>query len=74
MAFYALWKWFRPWSKTNYPHMCYWYSEYVLKTPEQREKEKQERRKECVLALAALMRIGQLYKTKADDLYPDDVY
>ena len=54
MAYYSLWKWFAPWSKRNYPNMIYWYSEYVLKTPEQREKEKMERRKRANTLMAQM--------------------
>ena len=46
MAFYALWKWFSPWSKKKYPDMIYWYREYVLKSPEQRALEQAQRQEE----------------------------
>ena len=57
MAWYSLWKWFRPWSKRRYPDMIYYYSEYVLKTPEQREHEKLERQKRARSSMMTLMSI-----------------
>ena len=54
MGFYALWKWFSPWSKRDYPNMIYWYKEYVLKTPEQREQERRESKRKARTALAQL--------------------
>ena len=54
MGFYALWKWFSPWSKKDYPNMIYWYKEYVLKTPEQREQERRESKRKARTALAQL--------------------
>ena len=54
MGFYALLKWFSPWSKRNYPNMIYWYKEYVLKTPEQREQERRESKRKARTALAQL--------------------
>lgn len=47
MGFWALWKWFQSWSKIGYPNMIYWYSEYFLKTPEQRAAEKRIREYEA---------------------------
>lgn len=43
MAFYKLQQffWFR---KNKIPNMIYWYKEYVLKTPEQREMERRKAR------------------------------
>lgn len=52
MAWYSLWKWFSPWCKRDYPNMIYWYSEYVLKTPQQRERERIERKKRINTVLA----------------------
>ena len=40
MGFYSFYRWLKRFSKKEYPDMIYWYKEYVLKTPEQREKEK----------------------------------
>ena len=54
MGFYALWKWFSPWSKMDNPNMIYWYKEYVLKTPEQREQERRESKRKARTALAQL--------------------
>lgn len=51
MGFFALWRWFRPWSKREYPNMIYWYREYFLKTPEQREYERRKRYKEAAMLL-----------------------
>lgn len=54
MGFYALWKWFSPWSKRDYTDMIYLYKEYVLKTPEQREQERRYRKKKVTTTLAQL--------------------
>lgn len=43
MAFYALWKWFRPWSKRRYPDMIQYYNN-LMKTPEQKAAEDKEAR------------------------------
>ena len=54
MGFYALWKWFSSWSKRDYPNMIYWYKEYVLKTPEQREQDRKENKRKARTTLAQL--------------------
>jgi hypothetical protein len=54
MGFYALWKWFSPWSKRDYTDMIYWYSEYVLKTPEQREQERRKSKRRVATTMAQL--------------------
>ena len=42
MGFYSLRRWFSTWSRRYKADMIYWYKEYVLKTPEQREEEIRE--------------------------------
>ena len=64
MGFWALWKWFSPWSKRNYPNMIYWYKEYVLKTPEQREFERKARERSAKKTLAALGIINEILGKK----------
>lgn len=54
MGWYALYKWYKPWSKRDLPNMIYWYKEYVLKTPEQREAEAIKRKKEAQTIMAQL--------------------
>lgn len=62
MAFYKLQQffWFR---KNKMPDMIYWYKEYVLKTPEQREIERRKAR----TALAQLVAIGTVLADKINN-------
>ena len=69
MAWYALYKWYRPWSKKGYPNMVYWYKEYVLKTPEQREYEQQKRKKEAKESLYGLMKMTNMLSERIDTPY-----
>lgn len=39
MGWYSVYKWFSKFSKRECINRIYWYNNYVLKTPEQREKE-----------------------------------
>lgn len=39
MAYRSLKRWFAPWSKVGYLDAVFWYKEFYLKTPEQREQE-----------------------------------
>lgn len=57
MAWYSLYKWFVSWRKTKYLNMIYYYSEYVLKSEEQRIREKEERKnKACqVMTIFSIM-------------------
>lgn len=61
MAFYALWKWFSPWSKKKYPNMIYWYKEYVLKSPEQRALEQAQRQEEIEVLKKKLLLMNDLF-------------
>lgn len=67
MAWYALYKWYRPWSKRRYPNMVYWYKEYVLKTPEQREYEKKKRKKEAKQAAYNLLGFTRMMTSHMND-------
>lgn len=69
MGFYALWKWFSPWSKRDYPNIIYWYKEYVLKTPEQREQERRENKRKARTALAQLAIMNTMYSNLGDGSY-----
>lgn len=69
MGFYALWKWFSPWSKRDYPNMIYWYKEYVLKTPEQREQERRESKRKARTALAQLGIVHAMCSNLGGDSY-----
>jgi hypothetical protein len=69
MGFYALWKWFSPWSKRDYPNMIYWYKEYVLKTPEQREQERIENKRKARTALAQLAIMNTMCSNLGGDYY-----
>ena len=55
MSWYRFRRWYMSWNKRNTPpDLIYWYKEYVLKTPEQREAEKVERNKSYNKALFSL--------------------
>lgn len=69
MGFYTLWKWFSPWSKRDYPDMIYWYKEYVLKTPEQREQERRESKSKARTALAQLAIIDTMCRNLGGGSY-----
>lgn len=69
MAFWALYKWFRPFSKRGYPNMIYYYREYVLKTPKQREEERKERRRNTKNALLNLSLIYSCLSNVQDRSY-----
>lgn len=70
MAWFSLYKWFSGWSK-KYRHvdMIYYYSEYVLKTPEQRKREKEKRSKKAAEALKMLMYVKQTAESLCDSSY-----
>ena len=69
MAFYSLWKWFSPWSNREYTDMIYWYKEYVLKTPKQREQERIENKRKARTAMAQLGVMAALYGGLGGDYY-----
>ena len=69
MAFYSLWKWFSPWNKREYTDMIYWYKEYVLKTPEQREQERIEKKRKVRTTMAQLGVMAALCGGLGGDYY-----
>lgn len=69
MGWYALYKWYSPWSKLNLPNMIYWYKEYYLKTPEQRQIEKEERSRKAKNALITLSTISTLINNTLNHTY-----
>ena len=54
MAYGKLYKWFSQFRKLPFTDWVYWYKEYVLKTPEQREFERIESRNRARTGLAKL--------------------
>ena len=69
MGFYALWKWFSPWSKRDCSNMIYLYKEYVLKTPEQQEQERRESKRKARTALAQLAIMNTICSNLGGDYY-----
>lgn len=55
MAYYKLYKWFSVFRKKHFTNWIYWYSEYVLKTPEQRELERQQKERDVATAMTKLI-------------------
>lgn len=63
MAFYALYKWYSPWSKRDYPDMIAWYRRKLYEewlstlSPEERSaylKRKEEKRKSLMTSLLCM--------------------
>lgn len=69
MAFYALYKWFSPWNKREYRNMVFWYNEYVLKSPEQREQENIESKRKLNTVLAQLGIMSVICSNLGSDYY-----
>lgn len=82
MAWWALYKWFKPWRKTPYTNYIRWYSNYLYEewfnslTPEQQElvkeriqKEKDRKEKEFRLLLNSWSNIYNHLLEKADSYY-----
>lgn len=55
MGWYAWYKWYSSFSKKEIINRVYWYKEYVLKTPEQREEEAKIRK---IKARTCMMYLG----------------
>lgn len=57
MGWYSVYKWFSSFSKKEYINRIYWYNNYVLKTPEQREKEDRIRKmkaRTCMMCMGVM--------------------
>ena len=66
MAFAALYKWFSQFRKSYFEDWIYWYKEFVLKTPEQREAERCEKKRRVYTTMAEMAIISALLKENND--------
>lgn len=66
MAFRALYIWFSQFRKIPFNDWVYWYSEYVLKKPEQREAERKRHQKEAKTAMANLLFMDAIMSYMSD--------
>lgn len=66
MAYFSLYKWFSSYRKKPFENWIYYYSEYVLKTPEQREQERVERKRRVSTTLAQMGIISAMVHSMSD--------
>ena len=75
MAFYALYKWYSPWSKRGYPDMIAWYRRKLYEEwidslpPEKRSaylKRKEAKRKSSITALLCMNMMVDAISRKTD--------
>lgn len=75
MAFYALYKWYSPWSKRGYPDMNAWYRRKLYEEwldslpPEERSvylKQKEAKRKSSITALLCMNMMVDAISRKTD--------
>ena len=67
MAFGALYNWFKAFRKTPFFNWAYYYNEFVLKTPEQREAEKKASDKQAVQSLLVMKMMTDMMVEKLSD-------
>ena len=66
MAYRALYRWFSRFRKTPFTDWVYWYSEYVLKTPQQRKCEREMAHREAKLAVNNLLTMHTILSSMSD--------